>query len=117
MKLYPLLLTAAAILAPVSVSVAAQAPAASAQAPAKQRLDTLFKRSDEDNLRRNPINALFRGDMRYAGQFGDYITDEYLAKEKAADEAELRQLLAIDRDALSPTDRIAYDVFRQEKEQ
>jgi uncharacterized protein (DUF885 family) len=117
MKLRSLLCAAAAaLLLPASAAAPAQAPAATAQT-AKQRLDALFKQSDEDNLRRNPINALFRGDMRYAGQFGDYITDEYLAREKAADEAELRQLLAIDRNALSPTDRIAYDVFRQEKEQ
>jgi uncharacterized protein (DUF885 family) len=118
MKLRSLLCAAAAALAvPTSIPLLAQAQPTAAQATAKQRLDALFKQSDEDNLRRNPINALFRGDMRYAGEFGDYITDEYFAKEKAADESELRQLLAIDRNALSPTDRIAYDVFRQEKEQ
>jgi uncharacterized protein (DUF885 family) len=109
---------AACALSLAPVAAAAQAPAASGrQADAGQRLQALFKQSDEDSLRRNPINGLFRGDMRYAGEFGDYITDRYYAAEKAADEAELRQLLAIDRNALSPTDRIAYDVFRRSKEQ
>ncbi len=110
----------AALLAAPAATLCAVAPAAGqvqSPASAKQRLDALFKQSDEDNLRRNPISALFRGDMRYAAEFGDYISDDYYAKEKAADEAELRALLAIDRAALSPTDRIAYDVFRRGKEQ
>ncbi len=111
------LLLAALIAAPAA-NLAALAPAAAqVQSQAKQQLDALFRQSDEDNLRRNPLSALFRGDMRYAAVFGDYISDEYYAKEKAADEAELRRLLAIDRSALSPTDRIAYDVFRRGKEQ
>ena len=110
-------LFAALALLLIPAAQAAQAPAAAAQATAEQQLEALFKQSDEDNLRRNPLSALFRGDMRYAGQFGDYITDEYYGAERAADERELRQLLAIDRAALSPTDQIAYDVFRRSKEQ
>ena len=49
--------------------------------------------------------------MRYADQFGDFITDEYLAKEKAATEADLAALHAIDRSSLDATDQLAYDVF------
>jgi uncharacterized protein (DUF885 family) len=101
--------------APVAVAAPEVQPAQSS-ASAKQALDNLFKASDEDNLRRNPLGALFRGDMRYAGELGDNITDAYFAAERAADENELRQLLAIDRSQLSPTDRIAYDVFKRQKE-
>ena len=36
----------------------------------------LFKDSDEASLRRNPLNAIFRGDMRYAEHFGDNISDQ-----------------------------------------
>jgi uncharacterized protein (DUF885 family) len=81
-----------------------------------ERLQALFKQSDEDNLRRNPLSALFRGDMRYADQLGDSITDAYYAAERAAGENELRLLAGIDRSALSATDQLAYDVFKRQTE-
>ena len=99
-------------MAPVApAEVAAPAPVAAPQLSAHDRLFQLFKQSDEDNLRRNPLFAIFRGDMRYADQFGDFITDDYLAKEKAATEAELAQLRSIPRGELNATDQLAYDVF------
>jgi uncharacterized protein (DUF885 family) len=76
-----------------------------------ERLKRLFHESDEANLRRNPVAAIFRGDLRYADRLGDFITDEYFAAERAAGEADLAALRAIDRSKLSDTDRIAYDVF------
>jgi uncharacterized protein (DUF885 family) len=96
--------------------VAAQTPSPASPAPAAaetphDRLFRLFKESDEAQLKRNPIFGIFRGDLRYADQFGDYITEEYLAKEKAASEADLAALHAIDRGSLNPTDQLAYDVF------
>ncbi|SIN61777.1 Uncharacterized conserved protein, DUF885 familyt [Parasphingorhabdus marina DSM 22363] len=80
-----------------------------------EKLKALFTASDEDNLKRNPISGIFRGDLRYADQFGDYITDEYIAGEKAAQEKELAELRKIDRSKLSATDKIAYDVFEYNK--
>ncbi len=80
-----------------------------------EKLKALFAKSNEDNLKRNPIGALFRGDQRYADQLGDFITDEYFAKEVAAEEAELGALEKIDRSKLSLTDQIAYDVFKRNK--
>ncbi len=97
-----------------TVAVAAEAPASAPEQPAVSAHDelfALFKKSDEDQLRRNPIFGIFRGDLRYADQFGDYITDEYQAREKAASEAELAALRAIDRSKLNETDQLAYDVF------
>ena len=112
------LLSTSLLVAPAS----AQQQAAPATAPAAaesphDRLFRLFKQSDEDNLRRNPIFGLFRGDLRYADQFGDYITDEYYAGEKAANVAELAALRAIPRDQLSATDQLAYDVFEYQQVQ
>lgn len=102
----------------------AQAPAAaaattqsSAQEQAHAALWQLFKDSDEGSLKRNPIQALFRGDMRYADQLGDYITDAYFDAERAAGESELKRLGGIDRAALSPTDQVAYDVFQWQTQQ
>jgi uncharacterized protein (DUF885 family) len=87
------------------------APAAAPAETAHDRLFRLFKETDEANLKRNPLNALFRGDMRYADHLGDFITDQYYANEKAASEHDLAELHAIDRASLNATDQLAYDVF------
>ena len=92
----------------------AQPAASAAQETPSQRLHRLFRESDEDSLRRNPIQAMFRGDFRYADRLGDYISDEYFAAERAAAERDLAALRAIDRDALNATDRLAYDVFEHQ---
>ena len=111
------LLTTCLIAIPASAQTPPSATAAAAPAAetAHDRLFRLFKQSDEDSLRRNPITGIFRGDLRYADQFGDYITDEYFAKEKAANVAELAALRAIPRNQLSPTDQLAYDVFEYQQ--
>jgi uncharacterized protein (DUF885 family) len=79
-----------------------------------EKMRALFAASDEANLKRNPISALFRGDMRYADRLGDYMTDAYFNAERAASQQDLRNLLGIKRAALNPTDQIAYDVFEQQ---
>ncbi len=93
-----------------AVPVAAADPAA-ARTAAHDALWQLFRDSDEANLGRNPLGALFRGDMRYADQLGDNITDAYFAGERSAAEADLTALSRIDRAALDATDALAYDVF------
>ena len=96
-------------------TVAKKTIAKPAQTPAA-RLRALFVASDEASIKRNPIQGLFRGDLRYADQFGDYITDAYIAREKAAGEADLATLARINRASLSPADRISYDVFKFQTE-
>jgi uncharacterized protein (DUF885 family) len=101
----------------VSTPALAQSPApAASTAPATaqtedQTLFALFAASDEANLRRNPLNALFRGDLRYADRLGDYISDAYYDGERKAAQSDLAALKAIDRTKLSDQNRIAYDVF------
>ncbi|MFN3620719.1 DUF885 domain-containing protein [Sphingorhabdus sp.] len=114
-----LLLASVALLSPFA-AVAAQAQATSTVSPSNespstesQKLAALFAADDEANLQRNPLNAMFRGDMRYADRFGDFITDAYFANERKAAEANLEGLKTIDRDKLNATDKIAYDVFKQ----
>ena len=102
----PLLL---ATLSPLAL-ISAPALAATAATPTEQ-LKKLFADSDEAALKRNPIQAIFRGDLRYADRLGDYISDDYYQAERKASEADLQGLKAIKRAALGPTDRIAYDVF------
>ena len=109
-----ILLAGAALTAPFATAAVAQtAPAAATTQTEGQRLAALFAADDEGSLKRNPLNALFRGDMRYADRFGDFISDEYFANERKAAEANLENLKTIDREKLNPTDKIAYDVFKQ----
>ncbi len=115
MRLTLLLVTTMLTAAPALAAPAAK-PAATATATAPSaELRALFATSDEANLKRNPLNAIFRGDMRYADQFGDYITDAYLAAEKQAAIDDLAALAKIDRKTLSASDRISYDVFKWQR--
>src|SRR3954466_3962966 len=115
------LLFAAFLLASTAASAQKPSPPAPAAAPPaaqneRARLRQLFVDSDEDNLRRNPIQAIFRGDYRYAAHLGDYVSDAYFAAERVAATRELAALRGIDREALTATDRIAYDVFKWRRE-
>jgi uncharacterized protein (DUF885 family) len=108
------ILLAAISLAAIAAPLAAQTAPAAAPAAAESegaKLARLFHESDEANLKRNPVGAIFRGDLRYADRLGDFITDAYFNAERAASEADLAALHHIDRSKLSETDRIAYDVF------
>jgi uncharacterized protein (DUF885 family) len=115
MKNIALWLASAGLAFVSSVAPAAAAQEAVSQNPSKA-LASLFAASDEANLKRNPINALFRGDLRFADRLGDFTSDEYYAAERAAAESELAQLARIDRAALSPSERISYDVFKWQRE-
>ena len=85
-------------------------PSAS-QATLHDRLFQLFKETDEASLKRNPLQALQRGDMRYADRLGDLFSDAHYQGEKAAAEHDLAALYAIPRDQLGAGDGLAYDVF------
>jgi uncharacterized protein (DUF885 family) len=87
-------------------------PAATTAETEHAKLFELFKRSDEESLKRNPISAIFRGDLRYADRLGDAGSDAYYAAERAAGEQDLAELATIDRSKLNATDQLAYDVFK-----
>jgi uncharacterized protein (DUF885 family) len=97
--------------APPAPATAAEAPRPSASAA----LAALFRESDEASLRRNPVNATARGDLRYADRLGDYFSDAYYRAEREAARADLAALAGIDRNALSADDRVAYDVFKWQR--
>lgn len=86
-----------------------------AATPAEQ-LKQLFKDSDEAQLKRQPIFALFRGDLRYADRLGDFYTDAATEANYQADKTDLAGLARIDRSKLNPTDQIAYDTFKRNTE-
>ena len=113
MKHHILLLSCAALLSPFAAQAQAQTAATETAATESQKLSALFAADDEASLQRNPLSAMFRGDMRYADRFGDFISDAYYANERKAAETNLEALKSIDRDRLNTTDKIAYDVFKQ----
>jgi uncharacterized protein (DUF885 family) len=93
-------------------------PEAAAQAPratASQALAALFRDSDEASLKRNPLQATARGDLRYADRLGDFFSDAYYNAEREAARADLAALAAIDRGALSADESVAYDVFKWQR--
>ncbi len=109
-----LLILSASLLAlgvPVVADAQRRRAAPAAQQSAHDRLFQLFKDSDEASLKRNPLQALFRGDYRYADRLGDLFSDAHYQGEKAAAEHDLAALHTIPRGELSQTDQIAYDVF------
>src|SRR5690348_15920707 len=95
----------------------APVPSAAAQASAHDRLFQVFRQSDEASLQRNPLQALFRGDLRYADRLGDLFSDAHYQAEKAAAEHDLAALHTVPREQLNATDRIAYDVFENQTEE
>lgn len=110
----------ALLLAATAGPVIAQATPAPATLPGEgaedARLKRLFADSDESNLERNPMQAIARGDLRYADRFGEYLTDRRIAESLAALKVDQAALARIDRAKLTPVNRIAYDVFRHENE-
>ncbi|HEX8481277.1 MAG TPA: DUF885 domain-containing protein [Allosphingosinicella sp.] len=82
---------------------------------ASQALAALFRQSDEGSLGRNPIQAIARGDLRYSDRLGDFFSDAYYGAEREAARSDLAALSRIDRDALSPDERVAYDVFKWQR--
>lgn len=108
-------LATAALIGISSPTAFAQSPEPMAEASTTegQKLKAIFAADDEAQLKRNPLGALFRGDMRYADRLGDFISDEYFANERKAAEENLAALGNIDRAKLNATDQIAYDVFKQ----
>ena len=109
-------LLATAIIASITTAIPAFAAEDAVKIEAKEleegeKLKALFSADDEASLKRNPLNGLFRGDMRYADRFGDFVSDAYFDAERTAAEDNVKNLKALDRARLNSTDQIAYDVF------
>ena len=109
-------LFASAMLVAITAANPALAADDAIQTEAKQleegeKLKALFAADDEASPKRNPLTGLFRGDMRYADRFGDFVSDAYYDAERAAAEDNVKSLKSIDQTRLNATDQIAYDVF------
>jgi uncharacterized protein (DUF885 family) len=109
------LMLAASAMQPALASTATTTDAAAITAETVtdegKKMTALFAADDEASLKRNPLSALFRGDMRYADRLGDFTSDAYFNGERKAAQDNVKKLKAIARDKLNPTEKIAYDVF------
>jgi uncharacterized protein (DUF885 family) len=76
-----------------------------------EKLKAIFADDDEASLKRNPLDALFRGDMRYADRLGDFFSDDYFNAERKAAQNNLAKLKTIEVTKLGPKDKIAYEMF------
>ncbi|MEQ1810295.1 MAG: DUF885 domain-containing protein [Terricaulis sp.] len=76
----------------------------------------MFSQSDEEMLRLTPQAATARGDMRYADQFGDLITDDFQDAFETYARRDLARIDALPRAALSDVEQLQYDVFKYQTE-
>ena len=117
MRRSPLLaLLLAALAAPLAAQVPTPQPAAPGDSAEDATLKALFFASDERDLKLSPISAIYRGDLRYAGEPLDFFSEEKDRQREANTRADLAALARIDRSRLTRVDAIAYDVFKQQAE-
>lgn len=77
-----------------------------------EQLHTLFEDVWNRDMRDNPVAASENGDLRYNDRWPDLSVDAMRARH-AANQADMKRLLEIEKDALSPLDRINYVLFRR----
>lgn len=88
-------------------------PAAAADDSAGHALHQLFDRAWARQLREHPVYCSDLGDCPYNDLWPN-VSLSAIAASHAADDQDLKDLLAIDRDALSPQDKVSYDLFKWE---
>ncbi|XAP78333.1 DUF885 domain-containing protein [Citromicrobium bathyomarinum] len=81
------------------------------------KLFALFADSDARSLELNPLSRLFRGDDSNADRLGDYLTDASYYASLRDTQLNVALLDQIDRAKLSPTDQLAYDVFKYNQDE
>src|SRR5262245_53454099 len=96
------------LLAPVVLVLAAGSGPAAA-------FDALLKEEWEFRLEENPLEASGYGDDRYAALLPS-VAPADLERQAKAQQAFLDRAARIDRNALSPAERINYDMWRRELE-
>lgn len=121
MRLRLVLAASGALLLTATPALADSAPQAAATTATAQtehdKLFALFDDADARELALNPLNRLFRGEDEGADRLGDFLTDSAFLAARTDTQLNLALLAQIDRSKLSPTDSLAYDVFKYTEEQ
>ncbi|WP_432201029.1 DUF885 domain-containing protein [Erythrobacter sp. W53] len=95
----------------------AETPTADTAQSEREKLFALFADADARQLALSPLSRLFRGDDKDADRLGDFLTDAQFLAGRTDTQLNLALLAQIDRDALSPTDQLAFDVFKYNQDQ
>ena len=74
-------------------------------------LHRLFDREWDRSMREDPLNASDLGDYRYNDLWPD-VSMQAIERSHADDQQALKDLAAINRDALQAQDRVSYDLFK-----
>lgn len=74
-------------------------------------LHKLFDREWDRSMREDPVSASDLGDYRYNDLWPD-TSIAAISASHAADQQALKDLAAINRDTLSPEDKVSYDLFK-----
>ncbi|MFN3863299.1 MAG: DUF885 domain-containing protein [Erythrobacter sp.] len=121
MKLRLVLAASGALLLAASPALAQSAlPQAATTATPQtehEKLFALFDDADARELALNPLGRLLRGEDEGADRLGDLLTDSAFLAARTDTQLNLALLAQIDRSKLSPTDQLAYDVFKYTQEQ
>jgi len=81
-----------------------------------RRLHAILEEYEDAYLALNPLVATAQGDHRFDDQFGDYVSQNWMADSLAAEQDALRRLAAIDPAKLSDEDRLSYEAFKYGRE-
>ncbi len=105
----PLLLTACSSSTeePAQLTTAQQSQEQQAEQQFRTTVDEYFNK----NVALNPFTAPMLGIYSYNDQFGDYLSDDYLAAQKQLEQTYLDKVEQLDRAALPHDLQIAYDQF------
>lgn len=77
-----------------------------------KNLAAFFEKYHEESLQLFPLNATIEGDNRYNDLLPVDFTDSYREKQKSFYQSYLDQLIKFDRNELSETDKLSYDIFK-----
>lgn len=109
--LVPLILN----LSPLAQAVQAATPQVVASTPGSQQAAAELRRLSDayflEDLRLNPLYAPAKGVNQYNGEFGDYLSDDYLQAQQALERRYLQQVEQLDRSQLSAAERLSFDAF------
>lgn len=106
---------AAIILALCAAACSNEQAAERAPAPtaaATTTFDALLEEHFDRNLALHPLDATEIGDYRYNDQYANSIGPEHRARQHELNSEFLARLAAIQRDALSASQKLSYDIFR-----
>ncbi|WP_026375156.1 DUF885 domain-containing protein [Aestuariibacter salexigens] len=100
-----------------SAALSSSAQSMTAVQSESQKLNQLLERFFADSLARSPVYATFVGVHQYNDQFGEPLSDQWLADELAFQQGYLDAIKAIDGTQLTGQDWLSYEIFKHAREQ